>query len=100
MCCRQPLQILLVLSIYATCFGRTDHSQVFKHMTLNPKIKFIYLFSISEISQIVQVIIAYVASHYKHFTQFSCVVLAIQQNNRQRRTTNEKYIKSLYFSAT
>ena len=37
MCCCQPQQIILVLLIRATCFGRTDHLQTFKHIILKLK---------------------------------------------------------------
>jgi hypothetical protein len=30
-------QVLLILSIHATCFGRTDHIQAYKYMILNSK---------------------------------------------------------------
>ena len=34
---------LLVSSKYTTCFGRADHSQAFKYVTLNPQNK-IYIY--------------------------------------------------------
>jgi len=36
-------KVLLISSIYATCFRRTDHPQAFKYMTLKPTIKCIYV---------------------------------------------------------
>jgi hypothetical protein len=38
MCCCQAQQILLVSSIYATCFGYIDHPHAFKYMTLKFKL--------------------------------------------------------------
>ena len=42
MCCRHSQQILLLLSIHATCFGSIDHPQEYKYMILKLKIKCIY----------------------------------------------------------
>ena len=51
-------KVLLVSSIYATCFGRANHLHAVKYMTLKPKIKCIYigLIKICEISPIVQAV--------------------------------------------
>jgi hypothetical protein len=41
----QPQQMLLVLPIHATCFGRTDHPQAFTYMILTLKIKCVCILS-------------------------------------------------------
>jgi hypothetical protein len=41
-CCRQPQEMLLVFSMYATCFGRNDHPQACNYMILKPTVKCIY----------------------------------------------------------
>jgi len=53
-CCCQPQQIILVLLIRATCFGRTDHLQPFKHIILKLKKKMHVYFTFMSFSQIVQ----------------------------------------------
>jgi len=39
MICHQSQQTLSVMSIYATCFCRTDHPQAFKYTTLKTQNK-------------------------------------------------------------
>jgi len=43
MCSCQPQQILLVLSIHATYFGHTDHTQAFKYMILELQMQRVYI---------------------------------------------------------
>jgi len=41
---RQPQQALLVLSIHAKCFARTDQPLAFQYMTLKLKINCVYIY--------------------------------------------------------
>jgi hypothetical protein len=45
-CCCQQQHILLVMSIHATCFGRTDHRQTFKNNILKFNIKCMYILNL------------------------------------------------------
>jgi hypothetical protein len=53
-CCRQPQQMLSVLSMHATCFDSTDRLQTIKYVILKLKENG-HMFSIRALSQIVHV---------------------------------------------
>lgn len=36
-------KVLVLLSVYSICFSHADHLQIFKYITLKPKIKCIYI---------------------------------------------------------
>jgi len=49
-CCHQPRQILLVLSLHATCFGHTNHPKAFKYMILKLKIQCMYILNLGDLT--------------------------------------------------
>jgi hypothetical protein len=93
-CCRQSQQMLLVVSIHAVCFGRTNHLQAFKYRILKLIMNAYFCLYFWGLRNFTSHNNLYVALKYKHLCIY-CSWFTFRQKRKTQWINHTQNIKNV-----